>query len=157
VWLAPTSDKWAADTEFQTDCVLFTAFHHNNISGASGGNPNHWIAFTEDQVRASTSFRSHFLSDFLKDKILSSPAQKLYDSVKALFIYYHKVRDKSRSSVDAGLYDIKEYFCGRNEKGHLRSKSDDATYTALIADYKQCLDALGTSIAAKVHEYGFMD
>jgi hypothetical protein len=35
------------------------------------------------------------------------------------------------------LYDIREYFQGRNDKGRMNSRSSDETYTLLISDLRQ--------------------
>ncbi len=81
------SDSWKTDRAFQLDCLVFTLFHgKNRIScRGAGGSParsvgpdsaggpptppvNHWIPFTEDEVGASDSFVSHFMSDWLRGK-----------------------------------------------------------------------------------------
>lgn len=62
------NDGWQTDTEFQTDCLIYTLFHgQNRISSEHG--INHWIPFTEDEVDAKEKFQSHFISDFIHGKI----------------------------------------------------------------------------------------
>jgi hypothetical protein len=54
------------------------------------------------------------------------------------------------------LYDIREHFQGRNDKGNMNSKSDDETYNELIANLRTELKTLATKIEPKVYEYGFL-
>ncbi len=62
------NDRWKIDTEFQSDCLIYTLFHGQNRLSCEHG-INHWIPFTEDQVACKKSFASHFMSDFLNGKI----------------------------------------------------------------------------------------
>ena len=59
-------------------------------------------------------------------------------------------------SVNASLYDIREYFQGRNDKGKMNNKSDDAEYMELIKDLRDSLKLLAKKIEPKVYEYGFL-
>ena len=62
------NDRWQKDTEFQTDCLIYTLFHgQNRISSEHG--VNHWIPFTEEEVDAKEKFESHFISDFIHGRI----------------------------------------------------------------------------------------
>jgi hypothetical protein len=58
--------------------------------------------------------------------------------------------------VNASLYDIREHFQGRNDKGKMNNKSDDETYNALIAELRSALKILAEKIEPKVYEYGFL-
>lgn len=59
------SDGWKTNFEFQTDCLVYALFHgQNRISSAQG--VNHWIPFTREQVGCKKTFKSTFMSDFLK-------------------------------------------------------------------------------------------
>ena len=59
-------------------------------------------------------------------------------------------------NVNASLYDIREFFQGRNEAGKMNNKSTDKTYSKLIANLRASLKALANKIAPKVYEYGFL-
>jgi hypothetical protein len=59
-------------------------------------------------------------------------------------------------NVNASLYHIREYFQGRKAQGRMNSKSDDATYTALISELRNKLSILAEKIQPKVYEYGFL-
>ncbi len=62
------NDGWKEDTEFQSNCLIYSLFcSFNNISGHYG--INHWIPFTEDEVDAKEKFQSHFMSDFIHGRI----------------------------------------------------------------------------------------
>lgn len=164
------------DLDFQNDCLVITLFS-NNIS--SNQFTNHWIPFTEFEVNAQAKFESSFMTDFIKGKLktetpsettlfaeekgISNPrneplqfseeATAVFDAGRELWKYYHEQKDVN---VNASLYDIREYFQGRNPQGRMNSKSDDATYTALISELRSKLSILAEKIQPKVYEYGFL-
>lgn len=166
------NEGWQTDLEFQSDCLTYTLFN-NNIQSQYG--TNHWIPFTEYEVNAQDKFASNFMTDFMKGKIqpeksqdtlfdatqtapqqplvFSEEAQAVFDAGRALWKYYHAQKDVN---VNASLYDIREYFQGRNEKGRMNSKSDDATYMELIGNLRAQLALLADQIKPKVYEYGFL-
>jgi hypothetical protein len=58
--------------------------------------------------------------------------------------------------VNASLYEIREYFQGRNDKGIMKSRSSDETYTKLIGELREKIKVLADKIALKVYEYEFL-
>lgn len=176
------NDGWKNDPEFQADCLAFALFS-NNIQSQYG--TNHWIPFTEAEVEARDRFASHFMTDYLAGKIgtddpgqstepelfapvgtadsisktgpkpivFSSAAQAVMDAGRELWRYYHARPD---SNPNAALYDIREYFQGRNEKGKMNNDSPDAVYTQLIKNLRDRLKRLAEVIEPKVYEYGFL-
>lgn len=58
--------------------------------------------------------------------------------------------------VDASLYEIREYFKGRNEKGRLNTKSTDEKFNELDANLRSTLKALAIQIQPKAYDYGFL-
>ena len=88
-----------------------------------------------------------------KPLVFSEEATAVFDAGRALWKYYHA---QNGVNVNASLYDIREYFQGRNDKGRMNSKSDDATYTKLIAELRSKLAILADKIKPKVYEYGFL-
>jgi hypothetical protein len=166
------NENWQTDTEFQNDCLAFTLFS-NNIQSEYG--TNHWIPFTEQEVNAQAKFASNFMTDFIKGKIkkesgsntlfeqstttenkplvFSEEAISVFDAGRELWKYYHS---QPNVNVDASLYDIREYFQGRNDKGRMNSKSDDTIYTKLIAELRNKLAILADKIKPKVYEYEFL-
>ena len=179
------NDGWQTDIEFQNDCLAFALFHGQNRITSSEGT-NHWIPFTEYEVNAQAKFESNFMTNFIKGKIkqeatttdlfnsetspnrVSNPVRALdenielqfseeatavFDAGRELWKYYHA---QKYVNVNASLYDIREYFQGRNDKGRMNSKSDDATYTQLLAELRNKLAVLADKIKPKVYEYGFL-
>ncbi|MCS7027241.1 MAG: hypothetical protein NZ519_00615 [Bacteroidia bacterium] len=165
-------DGWQEDTEFQNDCLAFTLFHgQNRITSKEG--TNHWIPFTEQEVDARDKFESNFMSNFIRGKvkaeengdlfgiktqrtkplIFSPEAQAVFDAGRELWKYYHK---QPNCNVNASLYDIKEYFQGRDKKGKMNHKSSDETYMKLITNLREKLKQLADKIEPKVYEYEFL-
>ena len=163
---------WESDTDFQNDCLAYSLFDGQN-KVTSKDNTNHWIPFTEQEVNAQNKFESHFMTDFINGKIkveeetvlfgsASSPNQKrefsaeakaVFDAGRELWSYYHK---QPNVNVNASLYDIREYFQGRNEKGRMNSKSNDAHYMQLIGELRNQLNFLADKIKPKIYEYEFL-
>lgn len=172
------NDGWQTDTEFQSDCLVYTLFHGQNRISCKEG-INHWTPFTEQEVDAPERFASNFMTDFIKGKIkpteeeehqkifnqdnlnlipsaplvFSSEAQAVFDAGKELWRYYMK---QENSNPNASLYDIREHFQGRNDKGKMNNNSSDETYTELIGKLREALKVLAEKITPKVFEYGFL-
>lgn len=164
------NDGWEKDIEFQNDCLAYTLFN-NNIQSKYG--TNHWIPFTEKEVNAREKFESNFMTQFIAGKIkedvqvdllskkenrktalvFSREATQVFDAGRALWKYYH---EQPNCNVNASLYDIREYFQGRNEKGKMNNKSSDEIYTKLIGNLRESLKRLAQKIQPKVYEYGFL-
>lgn len=166
------NDGWKTDREFQNDCLAFALFHsQNKITNSEG--INHWIPFTEQEVNAQSRFESHFMTDFINGKIeieneadlfgkdtkqskkreFSEEAKDVFDAGRELWKYYHS---QPNVNVNASLYDIREYFQGRNEKGRMNSRSDDEKYMELIGELRDKLNFLADKIKPKIYEYGFL-
>lgn len=170
------NDNWKTDLEFQNDCLAHTLFS-NNISRSFG--INHWIPFTESEVNSKEKFESNFMTNFINGKLkteketdgvlfddkikigiydnkpreFSEQAKAVFKSGQELWKYYHSHKD---ININASLYDIREYFQGRNDKGRMNSRSDNETYTKLIADLRDKLDLLADKITPKIYEYEFL-
>jgi hypothetical protein len=150
------SDEYKSDKEFQTDCLIYTLFHDKNCM-RSYGNENHWIPFSERDVAAKDNFKSTFMSDFLKKRKLSKEAQAVFDAGKALWMYYHeRIRKLRTPPVDASLYEIREYFKGRDAQGRMRTKAEDEKFNELDKALRLALKKLAENIQPKVYEYGFL-
>jgi len=83
----------------------------------------------------------------------SPEAKAVFKAGKALWQYYHAQPD---CNVNASLYDIREYFQGRNDNGKMNNKSDDKKYSGLIGDLRSALKVLGEKIVPTLYEYGFL-
>ena len=134
------NNGWQNDSEFQTDCLVYTLFHgQNRISSEHG--TNYWIPFTEEEVGAQEKFEGHFMSDYLQgkhtpsktpacaegelfaegqgqsdesepQKLRFSPeAQAVMDAGRELWRYYH-MQPIAKERPNASFYDIRLYFQG---------------------------------------------
>jgi hypothetical protein len=167
------NDDLQNDTVFQNDCVTYTLFN-NHISSNHG--TNHWIPFTEQEVGVHRCFKSGFMTDFIAGKIkpaksaqvsafedtkrvksaplkFSPEAKAVFAAGRELWRYYHK---QPHANANASLYDIREHFQGRNEKGKMNNKSPDETYNKLIGVLRDKLKVLAKKIEPKIYEYGFL-
>jgi hypothetical protein len=63
---------------------------------------------------------------------------------------------RSGGAVNASLYDIREHFQGRNEKGKMNNTSTDQKYNELIENLRLALKILTQKIEPKVYEYEFL-
>ncbi|MGL4498854.1 MAG: hypothetical protein ACRCU2_07300, partial [Planktothrix sp.] len=93
--------------------------------------------------------------------LFSSEATAVFNAGRELWKYYHKTiphnaPPSGAGGLNASLYDIREYFQGRNDKGRMNTKSTNATYTQLIAQLRESLKTLAKKIEPKVYEYGFL-
>ncbi|GHU29662.1 hypothetical protein FACS1894172_01260 [Spirochaetia bacterium] len=150
------SDDWKNDIEFQNNCLIFTLFHGQNRISANSS-INQWIPFTEKQVGAKEKFDSNFMTGFLKGKIFSAESRAVLDAGLDLWKYYHaKIKDNRTVPVNASFYDIREFFQGRNEKGAMKSISEDEIYNTLISALRENIKILTQKIQPKVYEYGFL-
>ncbi|GHT40869.1 hypothetical protein AGMMS49965_09790 [Bacteroidia bacterium] len=163
--------QWEKDLEFQNDCLAYTLFN-NNIQSKYG--KNHWLPFAEQEINAKNKFESHFMHDFITGKLVqngystlfeqqenkmcikrefSPAATAVFDAGRELWRYYH---ENAGNKINASLYDIREYFQGRNEGGKMNNTSEDAHYTTLIGNLREALKILAKQIEPKVYEYGFL-
>ncbi|MCL2745165.1 MAG: hypothetical protein FWE67_15080, partial [Planctomycetaceae bacterium] len=162
------NNEWNKDSKFQSDCLTYTLFN-NYIQSKYG--TNHWIPYTENEVNAQDKFDSNFMTDFMAGKIkrtnggllssgrkakkmiFSAEAKAVFAAGKKLWRYYHS---QPHCNVNASLYDIREHFQERNDKGKMNNKSDNETYNELIGKLREALKTLAKKIAPKVYEYGFL-
>jgi len=147
----------------------------NNVSHSFG--VNHWIPFTESEVNAKEKFESNFMTNFINGKLkvvtetdlfdskvkvgvydnkprhFSDEAKTVFNSGRELWKYYHSQKGVN---VNASLYDIREYFQGRNDEGRMNSRSSDEQYTRLIGDLREKSDLLADKLKPKLYELEFL-
>ncbi|GAA7174243.1 hypothetical protein HpCK101_23210 [Helicobacter pylori] len=174
---APYDDAFQDDSEFKSNCLIFMLFHTQNRITTTQGT-NHFIPFSETEVNAKERYSSHALLDFLKGGIkeegdslflnakkenkpleFSQSASKVLDVGKEIYRYYHTQDFTNRPyNANASLYDIKEFFQGRNVQGKLNlpAKAKDEYYKQLYANLQDALKDLAKEIQPKVYEYGFL-
>jgi hypothetical protein len=83
----------------------------------------------------------------------SAEATMVFDAGRELWKYYHSQKN---INVNASLYDIKEYFQGRDDKGKMNNKSEDKKYNELINNLRDELKYLTQKIEPKIYEYEFL-
>ncbi len=174
---APYDDAFQDDSEFKNNCLIFMLFHTQNRITTTQGT-NHFIPFSETEVNAKERYSSHALLDFLKCKIkeegdslflnakkenkpleFSLCASKVFDAGRKIYHHYHTQASTNRHyNANASLYDIKEFFQGRNAQGKLNlpAKAKDEYYKQLYANLQDALKDLAKEIQPKVYEYGFL-
>ncbi|WP_181229328.1 hypothetical protein [Helicobacter pylori] len=174
---APYDDAFQDDSEFKNNCLVFMLFHTQNRITTTQGT-NHFIPFNEDEVKSKERYSSHALLDFLKggikeegdslflnDKKENKPlefslcASRVFDAGREIYRYYHTQASTNRHyNANVSLYDIKEFFQGRNAQGKLNlpAKAKDEHYKQLYANLQDALKDLAKEIQPKVYEYGFL-
>jgi hypothetical protein len=90
---------------------------------------------------------------FCLKREFSTEATNVFNAGRELWKYYHA---QPKCDVNASLYDIREYFQGRNDKGKMNNKSNDEKYNELIGNLREKLKILAKKIEPKVYEYGFL-
>lgn len=169
------NERWKTDLKFQNDCLTYTLFT-NNISSSFG--VNNWIPFEEKEVDANEKFASNFMTDFINGKLkpeqtdnllfsenskigvydyqarqFSEESKAVFNAGRELWKYFHS---QNNINVNASLYDIREYFQGRNDRGRMNSRSTDEKYTELIRNLRQELNNLADQIIPKIYDYEFL-
>ena len=167
------NNGWQNDIEFQNNCLTYTLFN-NHIQSKFG--INDWIPFTEYQVGAKEKFESNFMTDFIAGKLLSNElsddlfsenlnihrttalqfskeAKAVFNCGLKLWQYYHQ---QPNCNVNASLYEIKEFFQGRNKQGRMHNTSKDEKYNNVLKDLKDAIELLAQKIEPNVYEFGFL-
>ncbi len=174
---APYDDAFQDDSEFKNNCLTFMLFHTQNRITTTQGT-NHFIPFSETEVKAKERYSSHALLDFLEGGVkeegdslflnakkenkpleFSLCASKVFDAGREIYCHYHTQASTNRHyNANASLYDIKEFFQGRNAQGKLNlpAKAKDEYYKQLYANLQDALKDLAKEIQPKVYEYGFL-
>ncbi len=176
---APHDDAFQDDSEFKNNCLTFMLFHSKNRITTTQGT-NHFIPFSETEVNAKERYFSHALLDFLKVKLqeqtqnnnlfdsskkerkpleFSETALSVLNAGREIYRYYHAQDFTNHDyNANASLYDIKEFFQGRNAQGKLNlpAKAKDEYYKQLYANLQDALKDLAKEIQPKVYEYGFL-
>ena len=171
-------DSWQDDTDFHTNCLIFTLFHGQNKISAEQG-VNHWIPFTERDIGCKSAFASDFMSRFIAGKmkpqeqtgtlltehksliptaplVLTEQAQAVFDAGRELWTYYHAKQHYGQNiNINASYYDIRKYFQGETN-GKMNKTSNDEAYNELLLILKEKMKNLAKEIEKKVYLYKFL-
>jgi len=101
--------------------------------------------------------------DFSKpSEYISEQAVNVFNAGFELFKFYHQIGTKNKQTgidynLNASLYDIREYFQGRNIKGKMNNKSLNEEYNSLIGNLREQLKIIANeNIKPKIYEHGFL-
>ncbi|PDS23833.1 hypothetical protein [Flavobacterium branchiophilum] len=151
-WIPFTEQEVNAQAKFESN--FMTDFIKSPPTPKGGATANDLFSTTTKQIHTSDAPPSG-----AGGLIFSAEATAVFDAGRELWKYYHKspLTPKGGTfNVNASLYDIREYFQGRNDKGRMNSKSDDVTYMELIGKLREALAILADAIKPKVYDYGFL-
>jgi hypothetical protein len=157
-WIPFTEQEVNAHDKFESNFMThFISGKKTNLGGGGGGSfarqMNMFMVFEPD------------VEYQIKPMKFSAEAEDVFDASRELWKYYHAVagRDVARHvstngtyNVNASLYDIREYFQGRNESGKMNNTSEDTQYTELIGNLRDKLKVLAKKIEPKVYKYEFL-
>jgi hypothetical protein len=126
------------------------------------------LLFYADKEFGGNGVRAGFTTARIQREF-SAEAKDVFKAGGDLWRHYHKQQfhsicgregAKSRQdgyNVNASLYDIREHFQGRNDKGIMNTKSkDDEHYNELNENLRLALKLLSEKIEPKIYEYGFL-
>ena len=147
------NSKKAFDSHFMKDFIsgkISRQTQHAGRRQIDCGNDN--MLETENTLTADS--RQNFIPT--KPLEFSKEAKNVFNAGLELWKYYHANANNIKYNANASLYDIKEYFQGRNEKGKMNNKSKDEEYNKLIGNLRYNLGILAKKIEPKIYEYGFL-
>jgi len=160
-WIAFTEEQVNAKEKFKSD--FMTQF----INGKIKKTYNDLIDNEQERLKQLSQIGSDALAPLPKvatscksgtevppPKLkFSTEAKNVFDVGQELWHYYHL---QNHNNVNAALYDIKEFFQGRNKAGRMNNKSDDEKYMNLIKNLRENLKILAKKIEPKIYQYGFL-
>ncbi len=153
-WIPFTEQEVNAQAKFASN--FMTNFIKGKIKPAASNN---------NLFSATTTLSGFETLTGLNQLKFSEEATAVFDAGRELWKYYHSQQfpftigvsnGQGDYNANASLYDIREYFQGRNDKGRMNPKSTNATYTQLISNLRENLKVLAKKIEPKVYEYGFL-
>ena len=147
-WIPFTEQEVNAPARFT--CHFMTDFMAGKLGQKEAPTQEHNL-FT---LAGEKNPKQEYSSFVPKEPLQFTPqAQAVFEAGKALWQYYFS---QPKVNVNASLYDIREYFQGRNEKGKMNNKSTDERYNTLIGNLHETIGVLAREIEFKVYEYSFL-
>jgi len=160
-FLIPTTP---VDAEFENDCLMWMLFHSSNLTvGADGlkwngknwSLVNHFIPFTETEVKSPKRFESDFMSKHIKALKLSKEAKDVMKEGKTIWSKYYEhideyaVREKFKlNRSDVGWYQIRNALKARDANG----STTPVKWTKFEAAY----EGLSEKLRPQVYHFGFL-
>jgi hypothetical protein len=150
-WIPFTEYQVAARDRFDSHFMAdFIAGKKPDFGGGDGNSARQMNIFMVYEPQAEYGIQC---------REFSAEATAVFEAGLALWKYYHAQFSGFNSqvyNVNASLYDIREYFQGRNDKGKMNNKSDNQTYNELMVDLRDRLKLLAKKIEPKIYEYDFL-
>ena len=166
-WIPFTEQEVNAKEKFESNFMTQFIAGKSSPSPSEGAGQVHLFA-EETKVKLNDN----------KPRVFSEEAKTVFNAGRELWKYYHaqnfpssggvaesrggnntsarSVLERGGYNVNASFYDIRAHFQGRNEKGRMNAKSDDAKYSELIAALRQSLKTLADKIKPKIYEFEFL-
>lgn len=149
---------------FKTDCLVWFLFSGKNLTASANDLEwndqkwsivNHFIPYTEQEVRAPDRFESDFMVQYMAGKKFSSEAKAVLAEGKKLWQAYfthtdsRDIRDELKlNRADVGWYQVRKALEKRNSSGDYPPVSFDAS--------KEAYAALTEKLQPQVYELGFL-
>ena len=153
-WIPFTEQEVNAKEKFESSFMTQFIAGKSSPNPTKGGEQAHLFA-EETKVKLHDN----------QPKVFSEDAKTVFNAGRELWKYYHAQNFQSSGgmaesrgdyNVNASFYDIRAHFQGRNDKGRMNAKSDDAKYSELIAALRQSLKTLADKIKPKIYEFEFL-
>lgn len=148
---------------FKNDCLIWMLFSGSNLTasandlewnGKKWSIVNHFIPFTENEVKAKGRFESSFMVDYLKDKTLSKEAKAVIDAGRDIWRAYfasdfeRKIRMEYKlNRPDVGWYQIRKAL---EDAGNESGNEFD------FSPFKSAYEALSEKLRPQVFDLGFL-
>jgi hypothetical protein len=150
--------------EIKNDCLIYMLFNGKNLT-ASANNlnwngkdwniVNHFIPFTESEVKANGRFESDFMVNYLKKQKISIEAKNVLEEGRKIWQYYFKhtdnrsIRDELKlNRADVGWYQIRKTIQYRNSQGDVPPIS--------LKPFEETYAILSEKLQPIIYEYGFL-
>ncbi len=154
----PLSEK------FKTDCLVWMLFNGSNLTASANelewndkkwSIVNHFIPYTETEVKAPERFESDFMVQYMADKPFSDEAKKVLAEGKKLWQAYfvqtdvRSVRDELKlNRPDVGWYQIRKALQARNASGDFPLVN--------FKPFEEVYKDLSKKLQPQVYELGFL-
>lgn len=150
--------------EFSNDCLIWMLFSTSNLTvganklrwnGKDWSLTNHFIPFTEAEVKSPKRFESDFMSKHIKTLKLSKEAKDVMKAGKVIWSKYYEntdeyaVREQFKlNRSDVGWYQIRNALKARDANG----STTPVKWTKFEAAYEE----LSEKLRPQVYHFGFL-
>lgn len=152
------------DPEFSNDCLIWMLFNTSNLTAGADGLQwngktwslvNHFIPFTETEVKSPKRFESDFMSKHIAKLKLSKEAKAVLNAGKTIWGNYfehtdeYSVREQFKlNRPDVGWYQIRNALKARDANG--------STPPVKWTPFETAYESLGDKLRPQVYHFGFL-